>query len=101
MHGYIKEERDSKLLFSSKWEAIEQVKQFSYLGSILTSDGRYDTEIKRIRIENKSLRSSKYCNMQKEQFGNTEKIMKVIIWSQRFHTVAKHAIFYHMDIQNL
>ena len=28
-------------------QAIRQVKQFSYLGSILTSDGRCDTKIKR------------------------------------------------------
>ena len=28
-------------------QAVRQVKQFSYLGSILTSDGRCDTEIKR------------------------------------------------------
>ena len=36
-------------------QAIRQVKQFSYLGSILTSDGRCDTKIKRrIRVAKKA-----------------------------------------------
>ena len=37
-------------------QSIKQVKQFSYLGSILTSNGRCDTDIKqRIRMAKKFL----------------------------------------------
>jgi len=46
-------------------DQIEQVKQFVYLGSLITSDGRCDAEIRRrVEIARKSFNSMKslFCN---------------------------------------
>jgi len=64
-------------------QSIKQVKQFSYLGSILTSNGRCDTEIKqRIRMAKKSFRDQ--MNMlanRKIKLDTRKRILKSYVWS--------------------
>ena len=60
-------------------QAMRQVKQFSYLGSILTSDGRCDTEVKRKdRSGKESFQiSSRSFDKQKDQTRHKKRNIKV------------------------
>ena len=64
-------------------QIIKQLKKFSYLGSILTSKGRCDTEIKqRIRMAKKSFRDQ--MNMlanRKIKLDTRKRILKSYVWS--------------------
>ena len=55
---------------------LEQVKQFKYLGQIITDDGKTDTEIRRrIEIARKNFMNMKdsYVNIKKIEIRNQEK----------------------------
>ena len=62
---------------------IKQVEQFNYLGSMLTSDGRCETEIKRrIGIAKKSFKDlSNILANRKVSFATRKRILKPYVWS--------------------
>ena len=61
-------------------QAIRQVKQFSYLGSILTSDGRCDTEVKRrIGVAMKDLANN--LTNRKVKLDARKRILNFYVWS--------------------
>ena len=62
---------------------IKQVEQFNYLGSMLTSDGRCETEIKRrIGIAKKSFKDlSNILANRKISFDTRKRILKSYVWS--------------------
>ena len=62
---------------------IKQVEQFNYLGSMLTSDGRCKTEIKRrIGIAKKSFKDlSNILANRKISFNTRKRILKSYVWS--------------------
>ena len=62
---------------------IKQVEQFNYLGSMLTSDGRCETEIKRrIGIAKKSFKDlSNVLANRKISFDTRKWILKSYVWS--------------------
>ena len=67
---------------TSKTQAIRQVKQFSYLGSRLTSDGRCGTEIKRrIRVVKKAFHNLAYIlTNRKSNLDTRKRIVNSCVW---------------------
>ena len=72
-------------------QAIRQVKQFSYLGSILKSDGRCDTEIKRrIGVAKKAFKDlANILTNRKVKLDTRKRILNSYVWSILLYLV-KH-----------
>ena len=75
---------------------IKQVEQFNYLGSMLTSDGRCETEIKRrIGIAKKSFKDlSNILANRKINFDTRKRILKSYVWSVLFYSSLMCGQFY-------
>ena len=72
----------SKITINIDGEKLEQVKQFSYLGSSVTDDGKSHSEVKRrILLGREAFNKSKELLRGKLELSLKKRLIKTIIWS--------------------
>lgn len=72
----------SKITINIDGEKLEQVKQFSYLGSTVTEDGKSHSEIKRrIILGREAFNKNKELMRGKLELSLKKRLIKTIIWS--------------------